>query len=134
MIPEFVGRVPIIAPLLPLTEEDLIRIITEPRNALVSQYQEFFKLENCELAFTPEALRLVAQKALKRDTGARALRSIFEALMLDPMFHLPSLKKSGRFLITPEVVSGEKDLLRDSFTETAAPPKLRKPEKGESAA
>ncbi len=134
MIPEFVGRVPIIAPLLPLTEDDLVRIITEPRNALVSQYQEFFKLENCVLEFTPEALRLVAQKALKRDTGARALRSIFEALMLDPMFQLPSLKKTGRFLITPEVVRGEKDLLRDCFTETAAPPKARKPDRDESAA
>ena len=121
MIPEFVGRVPVVAPLLPLTEDDLVRIITEPRNALVSQYQEFFKLENCELEFTPEALRIIARNALKRDTGARALRAIFEDLMLDPMFHLPSLKKTGKFLLTAEVVRGEKDLLKDSFVEHAVP-------------
>ncbi len=127
MIPEFVGRVPVIAPLMPLTEDDLIRIVTEPRNALVKQYQEFFKLENCQLQFTPEALRVVARQAIKRDTGARALRAIFERLMLDPMYDLPSLKKSGRFTVTPEVVGGEKDLLKDSFEELPRPkPKPRK--------
>ncbi len=115
MIPEFVGRLPIVAPLTPLTEEDLMRILTEPRNALAQQYQEFFRLEDCELEFTPEALRAIAQKALKRDTGARALRSLFESLMLDPMFHLPSMDKKGRFVVTPEIVRGEKDLLRDGF-------------------
>ena len=120
MIPEFVGRLPIIAPLMPLTEDELMRIITEPRNALVSQYREFFRLEKCELEFAPEALRAIARKALRRDTGARALRAIIEDLMLDPMFHLPSLKKSCKFVVTPEVVRGEKDLL-SSFVESAPP-------------
>jgi len=128
MIPEFVGRLPIIAPLMPLTEEDLVRIITEPKNALVRQYQEFFKLENCELEFTPEALRLIARQAIQRDTGARALRAIFEGLMLEPMFHLPSLGKKGRFTVTPEVVRGEKDLLADCFEELRRP-KAKSPRK-----
>jgi len=114
MIPEFVGRVPIVAPLMPLGEEDLVRIVTEPKNAIVKQYQEFFKMEGCELEFTAEALKATAQEALKRDTGARALRTIFEGLMLDPMFQLPSVKKRGRYVVTPEVVGGDKDLL-DSF-------------------
>ena len=113
MIPEFVGRVPIIAPLMPLGACDLVRIITEPRNALMQQYQEFFRLEDCELEFTPEALAVIAEKALKRDTGARALRAIFESLMLEAMFQLPSLSKTGKFVVTPEVVRGEKDLLAD---------------------
>jgi len=128
MIPEFVGRVPVIAPLLPLSEEDLVRILTEPRNALVQQYQEFFKLEKCELEFTPEALALIASKALEGDTGARALRAVFESLMLDPMFELPSRKKPGRFVVTPEVVRGDKDLLRDSCEELSSPRPKAKPE------
>ena len=114
MIPEFVGRVPVIAPLMPLGEDDLVHILTEPRNALVRQYQQFFKMEQSELEFTPEALSLIARKALERDTGARALRGVFESLMLDSMFELPSRKTSARFIVTPEVVRGEKDLLKDS--------------------
>jgi ATP-dependent Clp protease ATP-binding subunit ClpX len=120
MIPEFVGRLPVVAPLMPLTEDDLMHILTEPRNALVHQYQEFFRLEDCEIEFTPDALRAAARKAIKRDTGARALRSIFESLMLDPMFHLPSLGKKGKFVVTPEIVRGEKDLLRDGFVANGA--------------
>jgi ATP-dependent Clp protease ATP-binding subunit ClpX len=116
MIPEFVGRLPIVAPLMPLSAEDLVKIVTEPRNALSRQYQEYFRLEDCDIEYDHEALVLLAQKALKRETGARALRAIFEDLMLDPMFELPSLKKRGTFKITPEVVRGEKRLL-DSFTE-----------------
>jgi ATP-dependent Clp protease ATP-binding subunit ClpX len=130
MIPEFVGRLPIVAPLMPLTARDLVRIITEPRNALARQYQEFFRIEECELAYDAEALTLLAEKALKRDTGARALRAIFEDLMLDPMFELPSLKKHGTFTITPEVVRGEVRLL-DSFTEA---PKARRNAKKDDAA
>jgi len=131
MIPEFVGRLPIIAPLMPLAADDLVRIISEPRNALMQQYQEYFRLEDCELEFTPEALRLIAEKALKRDTGARALRAIFESLMLESMFQLPSLSKTGKFVVTPEVVRGEKDLLADFLPLRN---KVRKPRAGESAA
>ena len=133
MIPEFVGRVPVVSPLMPLTEDDLVRILTEPRNALVRQYEEFFKLENSKLEFTPEALKLIAHKALERDTGARALRAILEQLMLDAMFNLPSLKKKGNFVVTPEVVRGEKDLLKDSRVEPKPKPKARHKDK-ESAA
>ena len=117
MIPEFVGRVPVVAPLLPLSEADLVRILTEPRNALAKQYQQFFKMEKCELEFQPAALEAIAKKALERDTGARALRGVFETLMLGPMFDLPSREKPARFVVTPEVVSGDKDLLRDSCEE-----------------
>ena len=122
MIPEFVGRLPIVAPLMPLGEDDLVRILTEPRNAIVRQYQEFFRLEESELEFTPEALREVAQHALKRGTGARALRAIFESLMLDPMFHLPSVDRRGRYVVTPEIVRGEKQLLTDGFRPSESKP------------
>ncbi|MHB1767945.1 MAG: ATP-dependent Clp protease ATP-binding subunit ClpX [Phycisphaerae bacterium] len=107
MIPEFVGRLPILASLQPLTEEAMIQILTEPRNALVKQYQKFFQMEGCELEFTPEALHLVAEKALKRDTGARALRSVMEELMLDMMYHLPDQPQRGKYVITDAVVRGE---------------------------
>ena len=111
MIPEFVGRVPVIAPLMPLTTDDLVRILTEPRNALVRQYAELFKLEEAELEFTKPALKAIAEVAINRDTGARALRSIFEDLMLEAMFELPSLKCGGKYVVTPEVVRDEASLL-----------------------
>jgi ATP-dependent Clp protease ATP-binding subunit ClpX len=114
MIPEFVGRVPVVAPLMPLTADDLVRILTEPRNALVRQYQAFFAMENSKLDFTAAALKLIAQKALERDTGARALRTIFEELMLDALFELPGMpeKDKGRFVVTPAVVRGQRSLLK----------------------
>lgn len=110
MIPEFVGRLPIIAPLNVLSENAMIQILTEPKNALVKQYKKFFQMENCELEFTDGALRLVAQKALKRDTGARALRSVMEELMLELMYHLPDQQNRGLFTVTEEVVRGEVSL------------------------
>ena len=137
IIPEMVGRLPVIAPLMPLGVDDLVQILTEPRNALFRQYQEFFKMEQSELEFTPAALTLIAEKALKRDTGARALRTVFEELMLDPMFRLPSLKKHGQFVVTPEVVRGEKDLLqqvRKKKSKRRAKPKSTTHRKKESAA
>ena len=133
MIPEFVGRVPVISPLMPLTEDDLVRILTEPRNALARQYQEFFNLEKSELEFTPEALKLIAHKAMERDTGARALRAILEQIMLDPMYHLPSSKDKGKFVVTPAVVRGEKNLLKDSRVEPKPKSKPR-PKTKENAA
>jgi ATP-dependent Clp protease ATP-binding subunit ClpX len=110
MIPEFVGRLPLIATLSPLDTPTLTRILTEPANALVRQYQKFFEFEGCELEFTPEALQLIAERALDRDTGARALRSVLEEIMLDVMFELPDLRQSGKYEVTEEVVRGEESL------------------------
>ena len=89
MIPEFVGRAPLIVQLHPLTEDDLVRILTEPKNALVKQYQELFRMEGIELRFTQAALKVVARRALKRGTGARGLRAILEKAMVDLMFEAP---------------------------------------------
>ena len=110
MIPEFVGRLPVISPLMPLNVEDLIHILTEPRNALVRQYQKFFELESSKLVLGDEALREVAAKALERETGARALRSIMESFMIDILFDLPSREPGYTYTITPEVVRGEKEV------------------------
>ncbi len=110
MIPEFIGRLPVVAPLMPLTESAMIQILTEPKNALVKQYQKFFQMEGCELEYTEGALKLVAQRALKRDTGARALRSVMEEIMLDLMYQLPDLQQRGKYIITEEVVKGEVSL------------------------
>ena len=110
MIPEFVGRLPVLAPLDPLDEESLVRILTEPRNALVRQYQKLFEMEQAELEFTPAALRTIARMAKERDTGARGLRSIVEEVMTDIMFELPELDPKGKFVVTEAVVRGEKKL------------------------
>jgi ATP-dependent Clp protease ATP-binding subunit ClpX len=112
MIPEFVGRLPVHCALSPLDEEALVRILVEPRNAIVKQYQKFFELENAKLEFTPEALKEIAQRALERDTGARALRSVVEEFMLHHMYDLPERTPGGAYVVTREVVRGEEDLLR----------------------
>ncbi len=95
MIPEFVGRLPVLAPLMPLTTEALISILTEPKNALIRQYQHLFNLEGAKLTYTDDALEAVAKKALKRDTGARALRAVMEELMLPLMYVLPDMDNNG---------------------------------------
>ncbi|HUT58969.1 MAG TPA: ATP-dependent Clp protease ATP-binding subunit ClpX [Phycisphaerae bacterium] len=108
MIPELVGRLPCITALEPLDAEALMQILTEPRNALVKQYQKFFQLENATLEFTPEAMRAIADKALKRDVGARALRAVIEDLMMEMMFELPEQKRdSAVYEITEEMVTGD---------------------------
>jgi ATP-dependent Clp protease ATP-binding subunit ClpX len=112
MIPEFVGRLPIIVPLMPLDEEALCHILTEPKNALIKQYQKFFKMEDAELVFTDEALRETAHQAMARNTGARALRAIIENFMLDIMFELPNRPKGYRYTVTAEVVKGEADIFQ----------------------
>ncbi|MCX5684200.1 MAG: ATP-dependent Clp protease ATP-binding subunit ClpX, partial [Planctomycetota bacterium] len=114
MIPEFVGRLPILVPLMPLDEDALCRILTEPKNALIKQYQKFFKMEDVELAFTEEALREIAHEAMQRNTGARALRAIIENLMLDIMFELPNRPKGYRYTVTAEVVRREQDLFKQA--------------------
>jgi ATP-dependent Clp protease ATP-binding subunit ClpX len=104
LIPEFVGRLPIVVTLEALEEESLIRILTEPRNALVKQYQKIFSMDGVDLVFTKEAITSIALEAQKRKTGARALRSIMEENMLDIMFEIPSLTNVNKCIITPEVI------------------------------
>jgi ATP-dependent Clp protease ATP-binding subunit ClpX len=134
MIPEFVGRLPVICPLMPLDVDALVQIMTEPRNALVRQYQRFFEMEGADLEFTPEALLEVARKAKQKDTGARGLRSIVEDVMLDIMYELPdrTAKDKGRFIVTPEVVRKEKSLF-DTPPVPLTPAKTASERKKESA-
>ncbi|OBW95069.1 ATP-dependent protease ATP-binding subunit ClpX [Gallibacterium salpingitidis] len=107
LIPEFVGRLPVIASLAELDEEALITILTVPKNALIKQYQALFKLENVELEFSPEALTAIAKKALARKTGARGLRSIVENILLDTMYDLPSLTGLKKVIIDKDVIDNK---------------------------
>ena len=112
MIPEFIGRIPVIATLNELSLEALVRILTEPKNALVKQYKKMFELENVELKFTDEVLRTIAQDAVKRKSGARGLRAILESVMLDIMYDIPSSTDVRECIINQEVVvKGESPLL-----------------------
>ncbi|UUX34527.1 ATP-dependent Clp protease ATP-binding subunit ClpX [Fundicoccus culcitae] len=106
LIPEFIGRLPVMASLEKLTKEDLIRILTEPKNALVKQYQKLFEIDNIELDFEQDALEAIAEKALSRETGARGLRSIIEEVMLDIMYEVPSRDDVAKIIITKENVNG----------------------------
>ena len=107
MIPEFIGRTPVITQTCALSEDDLISILTEPKNAIVKQYCRMFRLEGCELEFEPEALREIAKLALARKTGARGLRSICEDLLQQTMFDLPSEENVAKVVVTPAAVRGE---------------------------
>ena len=104
LIPEFIGRIPVVTVISPLKEEALIRILTEPHNALIKQYQKLLKMDNVNLEFEPDALRAIAAEAYRRKTGARALRGILEELMLDVMYELPSRNDVVRCIITKEMV------------------------------
>ncbi|WP_022727142.1 ATP-dependent Clp protease ATP-binding subunit ClpX [Fodinicurvata sediminis] len=106
LIPEFVGRLPVVATLEDLSEDALIDILTKPKNALVKQYQRLFDMEDVSLQFTEDALRGIADKAIKRKTGARGLRSIMEGILLDPMYDLPGLEDVEEIVINREVVDG----------------------------
>jgi len=111
LIPEFVGRLPVVTALEPLSVEALTQILTEPKNALVKQYQQLFWMDGAELEFAESALEAIARKAIERKTGARALRSILEELMLDIMFELPErVEYQKRYLITRSVVEGEESV------------------------
>jgi len=110
MIPEMVGRLPVITTLGTLDEKALIDILTRPKNALCKQYRRFFEMEDAELEFTDDALHALAQKALTRDTGARALRSITEELMVDLMYQLPEESKPAKYVITRDIVERKADL------------------------
>ena len=104
LIPEFIGRVPVYAVLDPLEEKTLIQILTEPKNAILKQYQELLKMDGIDLKFAPDAIKLIAQEAIKRKTGARALRSIVEETMLNIMYEVPSREDITEFTITKEMV------------------------------
>ena len=119
LIPEFIGRLPMIVTLSPLDEEALIRILTEPKNALCRQYAKLLSFDNVELEFTPEALRAIAEKALERKSGARGLRAIIESVMTDTMYELPSMEGVKKCIITEDaVLKGEKPILiRGQITE-----------------
>jgi ATP-dependent Clp protease ATP-binding subunit ClpX len=110
MIPEMTGRLPVITTLDALDEQALVDILTRPKNALVKQYQKFFEMEGAELVFTEDALRMLAQMAMKRDTGARALRAIAEQAMIDLMYELPDEPKGCKYVITAEMVEGKKNI------------------------
>jgi ATP-dependent Clp protease ATP-binding subunit ClpX len=107
LIPEFIGRLPVLATLEDLDEEALVRILTEPKNALIKQYQRLFDLESAQLTFTDEALLAIAKRAIARKTGARGLRSILEEILLDTMFELPSLENVEEVVVNDEAVQGE---------------------------
>ncbi len=109
LIPEFIGRLPVIAPLDQLDEDTLMRILTEPKNALLKQYSKFFELDGVELIFEPGALQEIAAEALKRKTGARALRSIIEQIMLDVMYEVPSNLEIKKVIIPAGVITGDNE-------------------------
>ncbi len=121
LIPEFVGRLPITAPLEELTEESLVRILVEPNNSLVKQYEAMLALDNVKLTFTPAALKAIANLAIKRKTGARGLRSILENAMLDVMYKLPSLNDVSECIVNEDVIENgaEPILVQGQHKETA---------------
>lgn len=112
LIPEFIGRVPVLATLEDLDEDALVQILSEPKNALVKQYQRLFEMEDVQLTFSEDALKGIARKAIERKTGARGLRSIMESILLDTMFDLPGLKGVEEVVISPEVIDGSAKPLR----------------------
>ena len=109
MIPEFIGRLPVVVTLDALDEEALVNILTEPRNALVKQYQKLLEMDGVRLTFDEGALRLIAKEALKRKTGARGLRSIIEGIMRNVMYDVPSVEGVSACRVTKEVVEKKKD-------------------------
>ena len=111
LIPEFVGRLPVLATLTDLDEDALVTILSAPKNALVKQYQTLFSLENTNLTFTDEALKAIAKRAIARKTGARGLRSILEDILLNTMFELPGLKNVEEVVVNVESVVGESEPL-----------------------
>ena len=106
LIPEFVGRLPVVATLEELDEDALVQILTEPKNALTKQYEKLFEMEGCEIEFRDEALRAVARRAMERKTGARGLRTILEQVLLDTMYDLPSMENVRKVVIDENVIIG----------------------------
>jgi ATP-dependent Clp protease ATP-binding subunit ClpX len=104
LIPEFIGRLAVVAAIHQLTRDDLIRILTEPRNALTRQFERFFEFDDIELVFAPDSLSAIADKALEREVGARGLRSILEETLLDVQFELPSRRDVRKCVVTKETI------------------------------
>jgi len=119
LIPEFVGRLPVVSVLRDLDEPALIAVLTQPKNALIRQYQRLFEFENVKLKFTDEALKTIAAQALERKVGARGLRMILEDLMLDLMYHLPSQRKLREFVVTEEMVRNHEINFKATLLEKA---------------
>jgi ATP-dependent Clp protease ATP-binding subunit ClpX len=120
MIPEFIGRLPVVSCLDPLSQSSLVEILTRPKNALVKQYQTLLSMEGVDLTFTEEALGAIAQKALEKKTGARGLRSIIESCMLDVMYDIPSNTSIKEVIITPDVVNGTQAPIKVFHNEAVA--------------
>ncbi|HEY3368146.1 MAG TPA: ATP-dependent Clp protease ATP-binding subunit ClpX [Symbiobacteriaceae bacterium] len=129
LIPEFVGRLPIIVTLNALDEDALVRILLEPKNALVKQYQKLLQMDNIELEFKEDAIRAIAKEALKRNTGARGLRAIIEDIMLDVMYEIPSRTDVSKCVVNKDVVSHKEEPL----LVVTSDPKSRRVKKEESA-
>jgi ATP-dependent Clp protease ATP-binding subunit ClpX len=125
LIPELVGRLPVVATLGELDAESLVRIMLEPRNAVIKQYKKFFEMEGAELEFKRSALTEIAEKVLAKETGARGLRSMIEQIMLDTMFDMPEQGGGKKYIVSPEVVRGEKKLrpVKKRTSKKASPPK-----------
>jgi ATP-dependent Clp protease ATP-binding subunit ClpX len=109
LIPEFVGRLPVVATLEELDEPALIKILTEPKNALVKQFKRLFEMERCDLDVRPDALSAIARKAIKRKTGARGLRTILEGVLMDTMFELPSMENVSKVVLDEAVINGQSE-------------------------
>jgi ATP-dependent Clp protease ATP-binding subunit ClpX len=123
-IPEFIGRLPITVTLHPLDETDIVRILTEPKNALVKQYQKFFNLDNVELVFENGSLEAIAQKAVGRGTGARALKSIIEEVLLNTMFEIPSRPDIKRCIIRADSIRQQAEPEFEYADENDGPPQV----------
>jgi len=113
LIPEFVGRLPVVAALHPLREDDLMRILTEPKNSLIRQYEKFFEMEGATIEFSDDAIREIASIAAAKETGARGLRSVIEEAMFEILFELPDQESGQTYSITPEIIRGDETLFPD---------------------
>jgi ATP-dependent Clp protease ATP-binding subunit ClpX len=123
LIPEFIGRLPLIASVNKLDQAALVQILTEPRNALIKQYQKLFEIDGVELEFTDDAVEAIADKAMERGTGARGLRAIIEEVLLNVMYDVPSREDIGKVVVTGEVVS---DNVNPTLVPREAQPKKKK--------